>query len=104
VSTGTFNNALAVPVTLTGRRRRSAPLETPADNVTVAGEVGFTGWALDDAAVQKAEIYRDPVAGEDRGSSSSGEATFVRGAPARRPGGVSHDAVQATTRAGATWC
>jgi hypothetical protein len=55
-------------------------VDTPADNVTVAGEAGFTGWALDAAGIRDVRVYRDPVAGEPAGLVFVGTADVVRGA------------------------
>jgi hypothetical protein len=64
---GATNSPLAVPVTLVVARTLSAPIgvfETPANGVTVEGSIAVTGWALDDVAVDRVEIWRDLVAGE----------------------------------------
>jgi len=56
--------------------------ETPAEHVPLAGEVGVTGWALDDSGVATVEIYRGVVPGEaaDNGLVFLGTATLVSGA------------------------
>jgi len=38
--------------------------DTPADLQVVTGEVGITGWAVDDVGVAKVDIYRSPLTGE----------------------------------------
>jgi hypothetical protein len=54
--------------------------DTPLDNATVTGEMGVTGWALDDVAGTRVEIYRSSVAGEAAGLVYIGRAVFIRGA------------------------
>ena len=104
-STGTFSAELLVsasdasrsfvlPVTLTVMlTSTSAPafgvIDTPTDNVTgLDGAIPITGWALDDIAVSRVEIWRDRVAGEPTpvtvGGPGNGKifianATFVPG-------------------------
>jgi hypothetical protein len=39
-------------------------VDTPDNNVTVAGSVGITGWVVDDIDIATVKIYREPVAGE----------------------------------------
>jgi hypothetical protein len=61
----------------------SAPfgtIDTPANGVSVAGELAVTGWALDAAGVRDVRVYRDAVAGEAPGLVLIGVADFVRGA------------------------
>jgi Bacterial Ig domain len=77
--TGTFNVTTTVNVTLTGPTPPFGAVDTPANGVTVAGEVPVTGWALDDAGVDKVEVFRSPVAGES-GLIFVGRAVFIRGA------------------------
>jgi hypothetical protein len=55
-------------------------VDAPADGVVVAGSVGISGWALDDVAVNRVLIYRDPVTGEPPQLIFVGQATFVPGA------------------------
>jgi len=55
-------------------------VDTPADDATVAGEVGFTGWALDAGGIRDVRVYRDAVGGEPGGHVYVGTADFVRGA------------------------
>jgi len=77
--TGTFNATASVGVTLTAPAPPFGAIDTPANGVTVAGEVGVTGWALDDAGVAAVDVFRSPVAGES-GLIFVGRATFIRGA------------------------
>jgi hypothetical protein len=54
--------------------------DTPADGVTnVAGAIPVTGWAVDDVAVSRVDIFRDPVAGET-GIVLLGSASIISGA------------------------
>jgi IgA Peptidase M64 len=39
-------------------------IDTPSPQATVAGEVPFTGWAVDDSGIADVRIYRSPLAGE----------------------------------------
>ena len=55
-------------------------VDTPANGVTVAGEVPFTGWALDDSGIAAVNLYRSPVAGEGSALIDLGQATFIGGA------------------------
>lgn len=56
-------------------------IDTPADGAAgITGEVGVTGWALDDLEVTRVEIWRDPVSGEPAQQIYVGDATFVAGA------------------------
>src|SRR5262245_41365864 len=44
-------------------------VDTPQDGiVNVSGAIAVTGWAIDDVAVSRVDIYRDAVAGEAPGS------------------------------------
>jgi hypothetical protein len=84
--TGTFNMSQTRRVTIT--RPPGIPAEpfgvvdTPAQNATVAGGVGVTGWALDDHGIAGVDIYRSSVSGEfaPDGQIFVGTATRVRGA------------------------
>lgn len=78
--TGAFNNSVSVVVSLGNPAPPFGAVDTPADNATVAGEVGVTGWALDDGGVARIEVSRDNVAGEPTGRVFLGNATFVSGA------------------------
>ncbi len=59
----------------------SAPfgvLDTPANNATgLSGSIAVSGWALDDIAVDRVEIWRDPVAGETAPGAPGGRAGKV---------------------------
>jgi hypothetical protein len=79
-ATGTFNATASVVVTLTALAAPFGTVDTPANNVTVSGEVAVTGWALDDAEVAAVDIFRSPVAGEGGGQIFLGRAVFIRGA------------------------
>ena len=76
---GTFNATATVGVTLTGPAPPFGAIDTPANGVTVAGEVAVTGWALDDAGVATVDVFRSPVTGES-GLVYVGRAVFIRGA------------------------
>lgn len=57
--------------------------DTPAPGSVVAGEVGVTGWALDDSGIAGVDVYRSPVPGEPtqaNGLVFIGTATLVAGA------------------------
>ena len=66
-------------MTLTGPAPPFGAIDTPANGVTVAGEVAVTGWALDDAGVATVDVFRSPVTGES-GLVYVGRAVFIRGA------------------------
>jgi hypothetical protein len=82
------------PVTLTvnldvkRRGATAAPVgafDTPLANAVVSGEVGVTGWAVDDFGIAGVDIYRSPVTGEavqGNGLVFLGTATLVPGARA----------------------
>ena len=54
--------------------------DTPAEGTAnVAGAVPVTGWAIDDVAVARIDIYRDPVPGEG-GLVFLGNASIIQGA------------------------
>ena len=58
-------------------------IDTPANMSTVAGEVAFTGWAIDNTGIAGVDIYRTPVAGEPtspNGLVYIGTATQIEGA------------------------
>ena len=68
-------------------RTSAAPfgaIDTPTDNQTAYGSVGFTGWALDDLEVSTVAIYRDKVTGETATSPNGkvyvANAAFIEGA------------------------
>jgi hypothetical protein len=54
--------------------------DTPTDGITnVAGAIAVTGWAVDDVAVSRVDIYRDPVSGEPNTQIYVGAASFIAG-------------------------
>jgi hypothetical protein len=56
--------------------------DTPANNASVVGNVGVTGWALDNVVVQNVDIWRDPLLGEatrPNGLVYVGDAVFITG-------------------------
>lgn len=55
-------------------------LEIPINGQVTAGSIAVSGWALDDLAIQRVAIYRDPVAGEGSAQIYLGDATIVEGA------------------------
>ena len=55
-------------------------LETPDNGAVLSGSFGVTGWALDDLAVARVQIYRSPIASEGGNPVYLGDATFVDGA------------------------
>ncbi len=57
----------AIATRIAAPSRPSVPIgtiDTPPPSATVAGEVAFTGWAVDDSGIAEVRIYRSPVAGE----------------------------------------
>ena len=77
-------------------------LETPADGALVTGSIAVSGWALDDLAVDRVAIYRDPVAGEGPSLIYLGDATFVEGA--RPDVEAAYPTLPGNTRAGWATC
>ena len=77
--TGTFNATTTVNVTLNAPAPPFGAIDTPANGAVVAGEVPVTGWALDDAGVDKVEVFRSPV-GAESGLVFVGRAVFIRSA------------------------
>jgi hypothetical protein len=66
--------------------------DTPADGTAnISGAIPVTGWAIDDVAVSRIDIYRDPVAGEaglvflGNGSIIAGSRPDVEGLYPQRP-------------------
>ena len=58
-------------------------IDTPPPSATVAGEVAFTGWAVDDSGIADVRIYRSPAAGEATDPSGLvflGTAAMIEGA------------------------
>jgi hypothetical protein len=55
--------------------------DTPVDqSIGITGSVAVTGWAMDDIAVTRVEILRQPVSGEGTALVRIGDATIVDGA------------------------
>jgi len=77
--TGTFSATTTVNVTLNAPAPPFGLIDTPSNGAVVAGEVAVTGWALDDAGVDKVEVFRSPV-GAESGLIFVGRAVFIRGA------------------------
>jgi len=66
-TTGYASTTLTVEVTATAPAATLPPIgsfDTPADLQIVTGEVGITGWAVDDVGVKSVDIFRSPLAGE----------------------------------------
>jgi hypothetical protein len=58
-------------------------IDTPSPSATVAGEVAFTGWAVDDSGIAEVRIYRSAIAGEPADPSGLvflGTAAMIDGA------------------------
>ena len=94
-----------------GRRRRHADrprapfgaVDTPADSITVSGEVAVTGWALDD--VRRRERRHLPLAGAGEGRTDLRRPRRLHPRrAARRPGALPERRRTTTTPAGASWC
>ena len=94
LSAGTYTNTvrvtvgstqLNVPITIrvfaSGTSTQAVgSFDTPAEGTTnIAGAVPVTGWAIDDVAVARIDIYRDPVPGE-AGLVFLGNASIISGA------------------------
>jgi hypothetical protein len=79
-ATGTFNVSQAISVTLKAPVAPVGTVDTPADNATVAGELGVTGWAVDEAGIRDVSIYRSPLPSEGPDLIVIGQAVFSRGA------------------------
>ena len=83
VTTGGTNLNVGVRVRVYAAGTTAAPggyFDTPADGVTnVAGAIPVTGWAIDDVAVARVDIYRDPTPGEPNNMIFVGNAAFVSG-------------------------
>ena len=79
-ASGAFNASHAVAVTLKAPVAPVGTVDTPADNATVAGELGVTGWAVDEAGIRDVSIYRSPLPSEGVGPVFIGQAVFSRGA------------------------
>jgi len=58
-------------------------IDTPPPSAIVAGEVAFTGWAVDDSGIAGVDVYRSPLPGEPAGANGLvfvGTATMIEGA------------------------
>jgi hypothetical protein len=80
---GYTTSTLTLQVTANHPGTTTAPIgsfDTPAELQVVTGEVGVTGWAVDDVGVASVSIYRSPVAGEADEPVFIGTATPVEGA------------------------
>ena len=85
-ASGATNGPLVINCTLTIKSAATGPFgsfDTPANNSTgVSGSIAVTGWALDDIAVNKVTIWRDPIGPEPvhpNGYVYIGDAMFVPG-------------------------
>lgn len=80
------STTLTVIVRVPNLGTSTAPIgvfDTPLANAVVSGEIGVTGWAVDDIGIAGVDIYRSPLAGEPRNSNGLvflGGATLVAGA------------------------
>ena len=84
-ATGAQNEpVIPVSLSLSAPSTSAAPfgvLDTPPNGTTgVTGSIAVTGWALDDVAVARVRVVRDPVAGEPAGLVFIGDAVLVDGA------------------------
>ena len=83
VTTGGTNLNVGVRVRVYEAGTTAAPggyFDTPVDGVTnVSGAIPVTGWAIDDVAVSKVDLYRDPAPGESNNQVWLGTANFVAG-------------------------
>ncbi|HYT66940.1 MAG TPA: hypothetical protein VEL51_10995 [Vicinamibacterales bacterium] len=81
---GNFAGPITITLSTFGLGAASQPFgqfETPANGTTgIAGSVAVTGWALDDVAVSRVRILRNPVAGEGSALIYIGDGTFIDGA------------------------
>jgi hypothetical protein len=58
-------------------------IDTPPPMATVAGEVPFTGWTVDDSGIADVRVYRSPLPGEPTDATGFvfiGTATMIEGA------------------------
>jgi hypothetical protein len=80
------DTTLTVIVQVANTGTSTAPFgvfDTPTPNAVVSGEIGVTGWAVDDIGVAGVDIFRSPLAGEStqpNGLVFLGGATLVAGA------------------------
>ena len=85
VAAGGAQNAPTVAVRVSIVTSASNPpfgtIDTPVQGASgLNGAVPVTGWALDDVAVSKVQIFRDPVSPEPAGVIYLGDALFISGA------------------------
>jgi hypothetical protein len=81
VVTGAFTMSATVAVTLAAPAPPIGVVDTPANNANATGEIGMTGWALDDAGIASVDIFRSPVGAENPNALVFlGRAVFIRGA------------------------
>jgi hypothetical protein len=82
ITTGTTNLDVPVTTRVYAAGASGAPVgsfDTPANGSTnVVGAIPVTGWAVDDVAVSRVDIYRDPVPGEG-GIVLLGNASIIAG-------------------------
>ncbi len=75
---------IAVRVTIIAPGTSNQPfgtIDTPQQGATgLSGAVPVTGWALDDVAVSKVQLFRDPVSPETAGPVYLGDAALIAGA------------------------
>ena len=67
LGTSTIAGSITVRLDLRQEGTTTAPvgaLDTPAENATVQGSIAVTGWALDDIAIDRVELWRDLQPGE----------------------------------------
>jgi hypothetical protein len=83
----TYSNAtLAIVIQVPNFGTSTAPIgvfDTPVANAIVSGEIGVTGWAVDDIGIAGVDIFRSPLAGEPTNGNGLvflGAATLVAGA------------------------
>jgi hypothetical protein len=111
VTTGLEQKIIPVTLTVQAPALTSAPFgsfDTPASGAGYAGSVAMTGWALDDVAVSRVELWRDRVAGETTpvyvGSGPGNGKIFIANAafvPGARPDvELVHPAAPQANRAG----
>jgi hypothetical protein len=80
------NTTLSVIIQVPSLGTSTAPIgvfDTPVAGAVVSGEIGVTGWAVDDIGIAGVDIYRSPRAGEPRNANGLvkvGDATLVAGA------------------------
>jgi hypothetical protein len=79
-ATNAFSNVQSVAVVLKAPVAPFGAIDTPIDNSTAAGEMGVTGWVVDEAGVRDVRIYRSPTPSEGSALVFIGQAVFSRGA------------------------